>query len=148
MGSRTSAETLNPLPPDPARHQLSAIPQGQLSRPCPFSRALRPCMTGLSLAVPPTVDCSREMSVMVILRLAAQHNATALGNDPLPTECESCAPLQKRWSRTGLGLSMVPWAGPSPMLRPKVKSLLGSAGHGAGSDEHPAGEVGASSCFA
>src|SRR4051812_33275396 len=26
MGSRTSAETLNPLPPDPARHQLSAIP--------------------------------------------------------------------------------------------------------------------------
>src|SRR4051794_29528803 len=27
MGSRTSAETLNPLPPDPARHQLSAIPR-------------------------------------------------------------------------------------------------------------------------
>src|SRR3954453_15899472 len=26
MGSRTSAGTLNPLPPDPARHQLSAIP--------------------------------------------------------------------------------------------------------------------------
>ena len=26
MGSRTSAETLNPLPPDPACHQLSAIP--------------------------------------------------------------------------------------------------------------------------
>src|SRR3954467_1956625 len=30
MGSRTSAETLNPLPPDPARHQLSAIPLDQL----------------------------------------------------------------------------------------------------------------------
>ena len=27
MGSRTSAETLNPLPPDPACHQLSAIPR-------------------------------------------------------------------------------------------------------------------------
>src|SRR3954447_17064058 len=35
MGSRTSAETLNPLPPDPARHQLSAIPpkeEGSTSR--------------------------------------------------------------------------------------------------------------------
>src|SRR3954467_9233219 len=32
MGSRTSAETLNPLPPDPARHQLSAIPRAAIAR--------------------------------------------------------------------------------------------------------------------
>ena len=37
MGSRTSAETLNPLPPDPARHQLSAIPPG---RGCTFEQGL------------------------------------------------------------------------------------------------------------
>src|SRR3954468_4134341 len=30
MGSRSSAETLNPLPPDPARHQLSALHPPQL----------------------------------------------------------------------------------------------------------------------
>src|SRR3954462_3991725 len=41
MGSRTSAETLNPLPPDPARHQHSAIPQPVLTptvvQPAPIS---------------------------------------------------------------------------------------------------------------
>src|SRR3954470_17780711 len=39
MGSRTSAETLNPLPPHPARHQLSAIPPTTASTryPCPMA---------------------------------------------------------------------------------------------------------------
>src|SRR4051812_29012427 len=32
MRSRSSAETLNPLPPDPARHQLSAIPHALRNR--------------------------------------------------------------------------------------------------------------------
>src|SRR3954451_5272997 len=41
---------------------------------------------------------------------------------------------------------MVPWAGPSPMTQ--GQSPLGSAGHGAGPDEHPAGQVGAVPCGA
>src|SRR4051812_46593225 len=40
MGSRTSAETLNPLPPDPARHQLSAIPLGYGLAPCCWADAV------------------------------------------------------------------------------------------------------------
>src|SRR3954462_3110785 len=39
-------------------------------------------MTGLSLAVPPTVDCSREIRVMALPRLACPAQRDDSGNDP------------------------------------------------------------------
>src|SRR3954469_6492625 len=60
MGSRTSAETLNPLPPDPARHQLSAIPPHPVHNPSnrawvdplnsPQEQSAKPIATVQSLA--------------------------------------------------------------------------------------------------